>query len=1049
MSSLLIYSASAGSGKTYTLTRKYLEVLLEHPNNYRRILAVTFTNKAAAEMKERVLKELVQLRDRPEKSNHLELLAAHLNITTEQVAERAKESLDHLLNDYSRMAIGTIDSFFQILLRSFARETGISSGFTLELDADLVVSQVVDELIQESGTRPAWRLWLQNWIEYRMDQGEGWSRLHADLVKMGKELLREEILVYALDQDAGMSDPGQVEKVINQSAVICKSFEDQLIGFAVATSGILNRYGLEVEDFKGRKGSPIGKMVRLNPDSFEPTDTFVKWEEQVDEWVTKSTPSDRRTSILRVVEQDLQPLLQKYLKFYRSESTDYHSAKVVRKNIYAFGLAVGFFELLNKYGKENEIFLIALTNPFLKRIINENPAPFLYEKSGNHYKHFLIDEFQDTSSQQWENLIPLVSNSLSENGLGMVVGDVKQSIYRWRNSNWRLLSSQAGNDMAAFGATTIALTRNFRSYRHIINFNNELFGRLPDVLKSTLNPGDYTTTSKDLPHHPDWLSTAYADYQQTSGTFKEGGIVQLEFIGVDQDEFDFYEEASSRLISIIEDLQQNQRYAPNDISILVRRKKDAVILSGFITEYLRQSNGKENVSYHLTSPDTYTLDSSPAIILLISFLQYINQPDEIYYEGTFDLEYALHILGDIPPKFSGPDDLTGALKKEGVAWKTLSLSKIVNRSVKALKLDQNHENLPFILAFLDLLVVVELNKGGHLQGLLDWWNETGFSKTVVMDIDPSSMQIYTIHKAKGLQFPVVIIPFTNWTIEQAGLNRSLLWVPTLDTRFNQVPVIPVPYSSALKETCFKNYYLREKLEQMLDALNLLYVGTTRPMEQLFLICPPADPRKRRISDYLFPLFEDRLNVEHRYTLGEKESCTHVRIPESRESIPLVIDRLITPDDDFELRTGHLVDTMAISAGLLMHQILEKMVQPDDFRRLLRRELEERKISQKEYNSNLVILEKVCLLPLVREWFSEEWEVKAEAELLVPGGGIKRPDRIMIRGDKAVVVDYKTGKAMESHKHQVLEYCKLLSEMGFGPVHGYLLYLPDAVVVQVN
>ena len=150
MSSLLIYSASAGSGKTYTLTRKYLEVLLEHPNNYRRILAVTFTNKAAAEMKERVLKELVQLRDRPEKSNHLELLAAHLNITTEQVAERAKESLDHLLNDYSRMAIGTIDSFFQILLRSFARETGISSGFTLELDADLVVSQVVDELIQES-----------------------------------------------------------------------------------------------------------------------------------------------------------------------------------------------------------------------------------------------------------------------------------------------------------------------------------------------------------------------------------------------------------------------------------------------------------------------------------------------------------------------------------------------------------------------------------------------------------------------------------------------------------------------------------------------------------------------------------------------------------------------------------------------------------------------------------------------------------------------------------------------------------------------------------
>ncbi|MFO7616894.1 MAG: UvrD-helicase domain-containing protein, partial [Bacteroidales bacterium] len=457
MSQFLVYRASAGTGKTFTLVLKYLECILRSPDEYRKILAVTFTNKAADEMKERILRELDQLGRNPDGSAYAPLLEKALKLPRDAISQRAASTLRQMLHDYSRISVGTIDRFFQQILRAFAREEGISASYQVELDADVALEEVVARLIRESANDKQIKQLLVHWILHRMKSGKSWHGLEKELVRMGREILRENILDLAISEPSGFLDPEKVTGILETCSTLIKDYESVIEEVALEAEGIIARAGLTVESFAFGSKGPAGFLIKRDPDKFENSKRAAESINSPDRWVTKSTPATIREKVSNGIYEDLNRLMVRLFEHHISNLKNYATARLIIRNIHAFSLARYLVSFLRDYGRERDTLLMNLTQPIIRNIIRDNPTPFLFERTGTLYRHYLIDEFQDTSSLQWSNFRPLMVNCLSEGGLGMVVGDVKQSIYRWRNSNWRLLQEEAVRDLAGFGTGGSAL----------------------------------------------------------------------------------------------------------------------------------------------------------------------------------------------------------------------------------------------------------------------------------------------------------------------------------------------------------------------------------------------------------------------------------------------------------------------------------------------------------------------------------------------------------------------------------------------------------------
>ncbi|HKL38819.1 MAG TPA: UvrD-helicase domain-containing protein, partial [Bacteroidales bacterium] len=564
MAGLTLYKASAGSGKTFRLTGEYLLILFRDPGLYRHILAVTFTNKATGEMKNRILLELNRL-SRGEKSGYRTMLQERFGYDEGQVQQRAHLIITNILHDYSQFSVNTIDRFFQRVLRTFARELGLQSGYTLETDQSEILNFVIDELLLATEEDSQLRKWLVEFAQTRMKEGKSW-RFHDEISNLAGELVKEDVKDLRLGGRDQISDRDKLSDYVKKLRRKQAIFEQTMKELGEKATGIIEQNGLGIEHFNN-KGRGIARYFYYlrdqRKDKYQPNATVRKVLDDPDRWPAASLSKENKQLVVSLAASQLNDLLKQAIHFIEEHYREYLSITEVLKNIYVLGLLVDIQKRIEAYCRERNIFLISDAGDLLRKIIDDNEAPFIYEKTGSNYHHFMMDEFQDTSRFQWENFRPLVNNSLAQGYFNLMVGDVKQSIYRWRNGDWKILQNEV-EQVFKDQTRSVALDSNWRSRRNVVAFNNTLFHYAPAILQNQYDQ-ELREKCRDNPFE-DMLLTAYRDVRQEMPLEKEGGKIFTRFFGhAHQQEAEAQDRVLGKLMEDIQQLQ-DQDYRPADIA---------------------------------------------------------------------------------------------------------------------------------------------------------------------------------------------------------------------------------------------------------------------------------------------------------------------------------------------------------------------------------------------------------------------------------------------------------------------------------------------------
>ena len=950
---LSIYKASAGSGKTYTLTHKYIDLLLAQSNiqqAHRHILAVTFTKKATAEMKERILRELSKApQDSPE-----------------------RKALIAILQDYTHFAVSTIDGFFQLVVRQFARELGLPALFNLTLDTEEVVNQAVDDLTFHGDNE-----WLHDYIEDNIHSGKGWNP-KEDIQKFAKDLLTE-----------------QVRELL---PLIQSQLDD--LEFMRAYKAQLQAQALE-EAAKPKK------------------------------------------------EQDL-------------------TAAVILKHLNELGTLSAIAKQIEQTNKEQNRLPISDINHLLARVVQSVDSAFVYEKLGSRYHHFMIDEFQDTSKLQWENFKPLIEESNAYGHTNMVVGDVKQSIYRWRNSDWRLLDHEVENSIPQHDLPP--MKTNYRSSEVVVKANNEIFERYVDWAANKLNADlkELSDTTRS-----ELLRSCYSTLRQEPHS-KEQGYVHIEFLKAEK-RTQANEEALERVPAIIDDLIA--RHVPyQQIAILVRGNKEAQEIAQYLIEK----------GYPIQTAEGLLLSSHPTIEIIICLLSLTLTPNDQVLQAR--LQIALQKISQAQPaspdatgaqidlrRNSGaPADGTvglGATREAAVSEEVLSerteksvvlpLYDLVQHIIDQYRLADIPGAIPYLTAFQDLVYSFIASSPAHVAAFLDYWHRCE-TKATIPASSSNAISIMTIHKAKGLEWQAVIIPYCSWPYAKSKPDtEKLLWIDTrtLSTihhppstihhpQSTGLALLPIQFSKDLLKTAFQEQYADELLSLYLDNLNLTYVAFTRAKNELYvfgqdvhaLTRKPQFPTIDHLLSELYPngliIGEQKPYNKQEDTATDSDSLTTYEAV--YHSVPL--------GSRLTLRTRVLRDDATAldirDLGIAMHDWLAGIVIPADRETALnkliaRGQVRETDIPelQQRMNQFMTFVEEGKY-----DWFKPHEQVLCEQDILLKSGHTERPDRVMIDGKKAVIIDYKFGSEhKQTYQEQVRDYVSYFEAMGY-TTEGYIVYV---------
>ncbi|MBI4648536.1 MAG: UvrD-helicase domain-containing protein [Bacteroidia bacterium] len=1106
---LSVFRASAGSGKTYRLTMEYLNLIFENPYNYKHILAVTFTNKATGEMKSRILLELYLLSVTKD-SNYRNYLCEKFNLSQEKVQERANRILNLILHDYSRFSVFTIDSFYQTILRAFVKEIGLQAGFNLELDTAKILDKVIDRVFLDISANDILRNWLVRFTEDKIHSGKSWN-LKSDMFDFGQEIFKEKFQLFDKELHEKLAGKDFIAQYLSSLNGVISYFENRMQQIGTEALEIMNKENLAIEDFIYGKAGIAGYFKKLTEKSdFEPTVRPRAGLNNPEAWHKKSDVNAEK--ITNAFNNGLNRLLGMAIDFYDNEHCKYNTGLHIANFIYLLGICTDITAKLREYIAEKNIFLISDTNRFLYEIIKNNNAPFIYEKTGNIYKYFMIDEFQDTSAMQWNNFKPLLNESLASGNRNLVVGDVKQSIYRWRNSDWNLLAEQINSDFAETIVKTENLKYNWRSKKNIIDFNNAVFQYAPEILKK-LFVSQLTQAQSSLQYLsdiPEKITNAYRDtLQLLPDNNRQGGYVNIRFLK--NHDKAWTAEVLEQLPKIIEQLQQKQ-YKLNDIAILVRTQKQGVDVARYMLEYKNSEKVIPGCKYDVISDEALYLGSSPAIRLLLFSLNYLNDPHNKINIAALINEYHRHSLNkaeidkplfvpglvECAPLFA-PDPLfaldlvecdLGArlktstnhgplpsdMKKTFEELKLLPFYEQVEMLIAFFELNNIPSEFPYLQAFQDIILKLSKNNPVDLKTFLDWWEDEGNQHTISISNDQDAVRILTIHKAKGLEFRIVIVPFCNWELEHSGKFSNILWCNPYQEPFKTLGLVPVKYSSSLASTHFFKEYYTEKMQSYVDNLNLLYVAFTRAKEMLYAFCPA--PKKdtdaiKAVSDVLYNILSVECTVDsaqniislHKswssqdliFELGnislrseaEKKSEISEFNPDFYPAgIPKIQQKHKEAGREFFIAT-HAELQERINYGTLLHNIFENIHIPADAEKAVKKAVYEGRITSGEESMILQKIRAYLSQPQPVGWFSEKKQVKTEAAILLENGTTQRPDRVIIEGNKATVIDYKFATAESNkHKEQVKEYIEYLNKMGYADVEGYVWYPDLGRVIKV-
>ena len=1085
---LNIYRASAGSGKTYRLTQDYIHLLFDpHKERaHRRILAVTFTNKATDEMKTRILKELHVL-SQGEPSDYRKGLMEEFRMDEEAVNQRAKHILTTILHDYSSFSISTIDRFFQQVIRSFARDIGVHGGYNLELDNSSTLEQSVDNLFLDLSKDENKQLlqWLTSYAEERIEQSENWN-MRGNIMELGKEIFKESYQHKAEDTNRKLHEREFLSNYRKSLREIKTGFEAKVKQTATTGLNIMARNGLTHEDFSYKTTNTLEKLIK---GKLEISNRFISYADDVSNCYTKSKPQDIKNAIETAYQGGLQKCFVQLVELFQVDIITYNSAIMVLKHINTLGILSDLAVQIKKLTDEQNTMLISDSNMLLNKIIDNSDTPFVYEKTGIHIDNFMIDEFQDTSILQWKNFLPLISNSLAAGKFNLVVGDVKQSIYRWRNSDWKLLDEQVLTDFRPEQLHEEDLETNWRSDKNIIDFNNSFFRRAAQLLQTKLNEN----LKAVLPLYPSLevltskIEHAYANIHQQTSTKAGIGRVQLTFIERDENEDGWKAESLNRLPSMLEDIQ-SRGYRPADIAILVRTNREEQDVIHKLLNYKTTPEAKSGTCYDIMGNEGLLIGTAASVRFVLGLLQLFVNPTDSIQQTIVNYEYARGKQHKSENEALNACFATSELN--GKVFSSLftaeenevlqqvhhsSLYDMVEQIISLFGIGAWHNEAVFVQAFQDVVFRYTTGKTADLNSFLAWWKKNGVKQCISTPDNQSAMRIMTVHKSKGLDFKVVIMPFCDWDLDSR--MRNILWCEPTIAPFNELPLLPIEYGSRLGQSIFAENYFDEQMHLFIDSLNVAYVAFTRAKNELICMAPAQkkEPESldkiNSLSALLTACFSvktpgmdmeiislsNSFNEDTKvFELDDPTRAVYQDKPsedlnEKVTVYPSVssIDRLRIRHQslDYLLENQHLTDSR-LNYGIIMHDILKQIRHKSDQPTAILELVRAGRISEAESKTVEEEMQHFWNLPETDNWFALDARVLNETTILIPTGEQYRPDRVVIQGNEATIVDYKFGdKESKTYLQQVKQYMELITDMGY-QTSGYVCYVSLKKVERV-
>ncbi|MGN0035967.1 MAG: UvrD-helicase domain-containing protein [Bacteroidaceae bacterium] len=1051
-SELVVYKASAGSGKTFTLAVEYIRLLLADPRAYRNILAVTFTNKATGEMKERILSQLWGIAHAdPASEPYLAHLRGRLPLADEHLREAARTALDNILHDYSRFRVETIDSFFQSVMRSLARELEQNAGLDLSLDSQEALSDAVDALIEKLTPRSPVLSWLLEQINERISQDRNWN-VAGEIKSFGSHIFDETYLEHGGALREKLNDPDFIPRYRKLLLALQTDVLEQMKGFSDQFYGLLETAGLSPSDLnRGDKGigSYFRKISQGDLDEKVRNKTVQDCLESAEAWSNKTTKL--RPAILRLAESDLVPLLQTCEEFRQKNLPVLNSCTLSLKHLDSLRLLGRIDQELHLQNYEQNRFLLSETNALLHTLIREGDSSFVFEKIGAAIRHVMIDEFQDTSHLQWDNFRMLLLEGLSQGHDSLVVGDVKQSIYRWRGADWSILNRLEGH-IGPFPIRQETLGTNRRSEARIIRFNNGFFPAAVDYI-NTLYADTIGTQNADL-------RQAYADVCQASPRQEERGFVEVSVVRAES-QAEYVEQAVRSLADQVRRLLE-AGVRPADMAILVRKRKEIAPIAAYFEQNLPD--------YPLVSDEAFRLDASPALGLLVDALRCFVSPDHAIARARLAVGYRQWVLGANPAEAAdvllhGAETyLPDAYLRDAAALRRMPLYELLHRLADLFQLSRIPQQEGYLCTFFDGVLDYLKREPAEPCAFLRHWDEKLCSQTIPAG-EVAGLRILTIHTSKGLEFHTVLIPFCDWKLENE--RPVQVWCQTDQPPFDQLDLIPVDYGKSMEQSVYRADYRHEQLQLLVDNLNLLYVAFTRAEKNLLVQTRPG--REGTVADVLTHAIAAtwEWDGETPFVQGDivpstdGKSAAHgvnplLRVPGRLSAVPeagghRLHFRQSNRSHRF-LHPGAADSERYIDQGILLHTLFSAIQKRGDEIEAIERLVREGVISSSSEAARLQhLVEKALSHPEVASWFDGTYQVMSEREIAYLENDVVhtcRPDRVMTCAGRALVVDFKFGTPRPEHQEQVRTYVSLLDRMGYTSVEGRLWYVYQGLVESV-
>lgn len=1043
--SYTVINASAGSGKTYALVQRLLMICLRYPNqqqSIRNILALTFTNKAANEMKERILSWLgnFSANNYAENVDLKNIQKAFeeqgLKITIDELHLRSKRLLDYILHNYSTLNIGTIDRFNSRLVRSFSYELGLAKNFNLEIEAEPFLIEAVDKMLDQIGENETISNSFMDYVDYSLENNER-INLNKNLYDSAKEFVKD-IHYEHLKNNNSFDDANyeNIKNTLRKEIVLNKKKSAEI---TAASIELFKSRNIEIEDFaQGKNG--IGGFFTKVIDFYQQKRPGFPFPTTLEESVinnyrkgASSKAKHKEADIMEILDQLLENRMQLILLYIETQKKE-----KVLSALLPLKVNKDIQDELKKIEEENDLVLLSKFNILINENLKNEPSAFIYEKVGSQFQHYFFDEFQDTSELQWQNFVPLRDHSVSTEYTSFtLVGDPKQSIYRFRGGESKLMLDIINKkEFSPKEADLLVLKDNWRSARNIVRFNNELY----QFHSLELEEEHRNIFGIDAEQNPK---------SQIDGRVKVNLIENLT-------NEEFYDDTSERMRKDIQECLDNG-FKFSDITILCRGNFDIFSYS--------QKLGNLKVNYHgeetnvkTISDKGLTLELSNTLKAVIEFLRWeinpknkpclimmmyhlntlgkIHMPDfTLGMKEILDIEGHEEIIQFIQEKYS--------LQLKQDNFPRFNLYNFIEYYINEFSVENKETD--FLLNFLEMLFNFTQNAGASTKEFLKYWDEEASSYTIQASENIDAIQIMTIHKSKGLEFPIVFIPmmnknrdseFTNWfdTHENDALKS---------VNINQFSKNLEAYDEEIQKFNSKNAY-----KNLIDRLCLQYVATTRPVEQLFFYLQKANKTSNNLEilEFIqarnmeqsdeFDLYEvnPEMLKKHSKTKSSSFRTQNIQnlknVNEKSTSI-----KIATPSKNYQVRNEK------VRIGLFVHELLSKINTEKDIHKVLDGYALEGRITIEERDDIQAQLQEI--VKTYAEFFDEKWEVINEKDIMISQNGesrISRPDRILKSEEGYIIVDFKTGEQKSKDERQVEGYKNILESLGKKVLKTQIIYL---------